>query len=156
MRHGLHLDTVILHNFKSFRHANIRFTDGFNCVIGPNGSGKSAIFDSLLFALGESSLRRMRVTSFPQLINNDAKPNREDNVKRAYVTLTFKGDEPLEITRSIKSDNKAGYRLNGKRVTRQDIIEVLRTKRCDLNETNVIMQGEIGTLLSLKDRKSVV
>ena len=58
----LYLDSIILHNFKSFRHANIKFGKGFNCIVGPNGSGKSNICDSLLFALGESSLRRMRLT----------------------------------------------------------------------------------------------
>jgi chromosome segregation protein len=144
---------VILHNFKSFRHANIRFGEGFNCIVGPNGSGKSNICDSLLFALGESSLKRMRLTSFPQIINSYAKPKKEDNVKRAYVKLTFSGEEPVEISRIIKSNNKVGYRLNGRHVTRQDVIDVLRAGRCEINETNTITQGEIGTLLSLNARE---
>jgi chromosome segregation protein len=149
----LRLDTVILHNFKSFRHANIRFSKGFNCIVGPNGSGKSNICDSLLFALGESSLKRMRLSSFPQVINSHAKPKKEDNVKRAYVKLTFKGDEPLEIARVVKSNNKVSYRLNDRRVTRQDMMDVLRANRCEINETNTITQGEIGTLLSLNARE---
>ena len=154
----LYLDGIILHNFKSFRHANIKFGKGFNCIVGPNGSGKSNICDSLLFALGESSLRRMRLTSFPQLINSRAKPKKEDNVKRAYVKLSFRGEEPLEIARVIKSNNKVGYRLNDRHATRQDVIDVLRAKHCEINETNAITQGEIGTLLSLnaKERRGLI
>src|SRR5208282_5197739 len=101
----------------SFKHANIKFSRGFNCIVGANGSGKSNICDSLLFALGESSLKRMRVPNTAQLINSFAKPKSEDGVKRAYVKINFAGTEPLEVARIIKSNNKIGYRLNGKRVT---------------------------------------
>ena len=120
-----HLDSVIIHNFKSFKHVNIKFSKGFNCIVGANGSGKSNIADSLLFALGESSLNRMRVPNTGQLINSFAKPKKEDGVKRAYVKINFSGSNPLEIARVIKSNNKIGYRLNGKHVTKQEVIDSL-------------------------------
>jgi chromosome segregation protein len=153
-----HLDSVIIHNFKSFKHVNIKFSKGFNCIIGANGSGKSNICDSLLFALGESSLRRMRVPNTSQLINSFAKPKKEDGVKRAYVKINIAADNPLEIARIIKSNNKIGYRLNGKHVTRQEVIESLRSYRSEINETNIIAQGEIAYMINLnsKERRELI
>ncbi len=154
----LYLDSLVLHNFKSFRHASIKFKQSFNCIVGPNGSGKSNICDSLLFVLGESSLKRLRVTSLQQLINNKAKPKDEDGTKRAYVKLNFMGDEQLEIARIIKSNNKVGYRLNGKHVTRQEMLEVMRAHKSEISEVNTITQGEIMTMVSLnpKERRELI
>ncbi len=148
-----HLDSVIIHNFKSFKHVNIKFSKGFNCIVGANGSGKSNICDSLLFALGESSLKRMRVQNASQLINSFAKPRKEDNVKRAYVKINFAGDTPLEVARIIKSNNKIGYRLNGKHATRQEVIDTLRGCRSEINETNIIAQGEIAYMMASTQRR---
>ena len=154
----LYLDSLVLHNFKSFRHASIKFKQNFNCIVGPNGSGKSNICDSLLFVLGESSLKRMRVTSLPQLINDKAKPKNDEGSKRAYVKLNFAGGEPLEIARIIKSNNTVGYRLNGKRVTRQQMLEVIRAHKSEISDVNTITQGEITALQSLnpKERRALI
>ncbi len=154
----LHLDTLVLHNFKSFKHASIKFANGFNCIVGANGSGKSSICDSLLFALGENSLKRLHVPSFSYLINTSAKPRPEDGIKRAYVKLTLTGDGEYEIMRIIKSSNKVSYRLNGKRATKQEILDLLHHHHCEINETNVIAQGEIEKKLDLnaKERRELI
>ncbi len=153
-----HLDSVIIHNFKSFKHVNIKFSKGFNCIVGANGSGKSNICDSLLFVLGESSLKRMRVPNTTELINSFAKPKKDDGVKRAYVKVNFAGQNPLEVSRIIKSNNKISYRLNEKRVTRQEVIEALRSYKSDINETNIIAQGEITYMVGLnaKERRELI
>ena len=154
----LSLDELTIHNFKSFKHATIKFNQGFNCIVGPNGSGKSNICDSLLFALGETSLRRMRVTSALSLINNYTKANKEDGLKRAYVRAKFSGDKDVEIIRSLKSNKKIGYRLDGKRVTRQQVLDVLKAYSGEINETNTMTQGEITYLLNLnpKERRGLI
>ena len=156
----LYLDKLTLHNFKSFRHANVKFSRGFNCVVGPNGSGKSNLCDSLLFVLGESSLRRMRSTTTAGLINNDAKPDPEMHVKRGYVTLTFSDDKGVqtEVSRAVKSNNKISYRLNGKKVPRQALLDVLHANSCWVNETNTITQGEITRILNFtpKERRGLI
>ena len=149
----LYLDRLTIHNFKSFKHANISFAKGFNCIVGPNGSGKSNICDALLFSLGEMSLKRMRVSSSKNLINLTAKPVKADGVRRAYVTISFTGDENIDISRMIKSNNKIAYRINGKRVTRQEVLDVLKAHKAEINETNTISQGEIGELLNLSARE---
>jgi chromosome segregation protein len=154
----LSLDELTIHNFKSFKHATIKFNQGFNCIVGPNGSGKSNICDSLLFALGETSLRRMRVTSALSLINSYTKANKEDGLKRAYVKVKFSGDKDVEIIRSLKSNKKIGYRLDGKRVTRQQVLDVLNAYSGGINETNTMTQGEITYLLNLnpKERRGLI
>lgn len=155
----LYLDSLVLHNFKSFRHASIKLKPNFNCIVGPNGSGKSNICDSLLFVLGESSLKRLRVTSLHQLINDKAKVKADDGTKRAYVKLNFAGaSEPIEIARIIKSNNKVGYRLNGKHVTRQEMLEVMRGHKSEISEVNTITQGEITSMVALnpKERRALI
>ena len=154
-----YLDNITIHNFKSFKHANIKFSKGFNCIVGANGSGKSNILDALLFALGESSLKRMRALNTAQLINSFAKPKGDDGVKRAYVRINFMGEQqPLDITRIIKSNNKMGYRLSDKHVTRQEVIDALRGFRSEINETNIIAQGEISYMVNLnpKERRELI
>jgi chromosome segregation protein len=126
--------------------------------VGPNGSGKSNIFDSLLFALGESSLRRMRVTSSPTLINLLAKPNPDTKVRSAYVKVSFAGDERIEIERQVKSDGKIRYRMNGNPSTRQQVVDVLRSHNCSIDDTNTITQGEISSIgnLNPKQRRELI
>ncbi|MDE1833535.1 MAG: chromosome segregation protein SMC [Candidatus Micrarchaeota archaeon] len=154
----LYVDSIVIHNIKSFKHATIKFGRGFNCIAGPNGSGKSSICDSLLFALGESSLKRMRVTNSVSLINDSARAKPEDGFKKAYVKVNFKGDQEIEAYKSIKSNGSITYRLNGKRVTRQEMLDVLTMGNCDINDTNTIMQKEVGTLVGLtpKERRELI
>lgn len=149
-----YIDRVIIHNFKSFKHANIKFDKGFNCIVGPNGSGKSNICDSLLFALGEQSLKRIRISSTSQLFNDKVKKSEGIHT---YVKVVFGGDKNIEITREINGD-KITYMFNGKRSTRQMAVDSLRENGCEINETNTITQGEITELLSLnpKERRALI
>ncbi len=154
----LYLDRITIHNFKSFRHANISFSKGFNCVVGPNGSGKSNICDALLFSLGETSLKRMRVSSASNLMSVGAKAAKGDGVKRAYVSVSFTGDDNIEVSRVIKSNGKIAYRINGKRAKRQEVLDLLKAHKAEINETNTILQGEITKILALgaKDRRVLI
>jgi chromosome segregation protein len=146
-----YIEELVLHNFKSFKNAEIKFDKGFTCIVGPNGSGKSNVCDALLFALGESSLRRMRSSSASQLLNNNAK----NSEGKAYVKAKFKLDNgsSLEFTRLIKADGKVAYRLNGKNTTRQELIEALRGIKSEITDANTITQGEINLLLNLTGRE---
>ena len=154
----LYIDRIVLHNFKSFRHASISFRKNFNCIVGPNGSGKSNVCDSLLFALGESSLRRLRIVSPTQLLNEDVKKGRNEEMRRAYVKVIMGGDANVEIIRYAREDRKMGYRLNGKHTTKQDVVEFLKGHGGDVNETNTIAQGEIVRILNMnsKERREII
>ena len=154
----LYIDSLTLHNFKSFKYAKIKFGKGFSCIVGPNGSGKSCIGDAVFFALGETSLRRMRVKSLSSLINDSVKLKNDKESHVARVKLVFSGDENIEVSKAVKHGNKVSYRLNGKRVTRQEVIEALRHHGSEIDETNTVAQGEITKMLELtpKERRELI
>jgi chromosome segregation protein len=154
----LYIDEITLHNFKSFRNGAIKLSPGFNCIVGPNGSGKSNVCDALLFALGETSLKRLRINSSTDLISDFVKSTEEDGRKKSSVSIKFAGEKTLEITRTVWSDRKVKYRLNGKSATRQDVVYALREVNGDVNETNTIAQGEINYYLGLtpKERRGLI
>ena len=45
------LQTLVLHNFRKFKHTTIEFPEGVIGVIGLNGAGKSTIFEAVAWAL---------------------------------------------------------------------------------------------------------
>ncbi len=154
----LYIEEISLHNFKSFKSSSVRFEKGFNCIIGPNGSGKSSICDSILFALGEPSLRRMRVNTSTDLINSFAKQKSKEGVKKGSVTVKFNGDKKIEIEKSIDTNNTIIYRMDGKRASKQSIVDLLKAYKAEINNTNTMQQGEIirVTDYNPKERRSLI
>ena len=49
--HPIIIDRLVLKNFKSLRHEEIRFQDGITGILGNNGTGKSSIVQAIFFAL---------------------------------------------------------------------------------------------------------
>ncbi len=147
----LRIERIKLKNFKSFRSAELEFPASFICFMGPNGSGKSNICDAIRFALGEMSMKALRVHSFRQLIHHDA--------KHASVTVVMQADgKRYEIKRSIGADGKMEYRLNGKKTTRASILELLRQHNVDESGRNIIGQGELERIVTLspKERRAII
>ncbi len=153
----LYLKSMSVDRFKSFKHISVIFNKGFNCVVGPNGSGKSNIIDALLFSLGENSLRRLRVDRLQYLIREGSSRG-SSSLSKAHVKIELDGDEKLEITRGIRADGKTVYRLNGKRMTRQEVLEVLKRHRLHIDETSTIAQGEINKIIeaNAKQRREFI
>ncbi len=139
-----------LRNFKSFKNLNIELPPGVVCLAGPNGAGKSNITDSIVFALGETSLKSLRAKKVKDLIHV--------NSRTAEVWIKFDGDEKYEIKRAIRDDGKIIYRLNGKRTTRSSILEVLKKYNLDASGRNIIAQGEVQRIANIsgKERRQIV
>ncbi len=153
----LYLKSLTIDRFKSFKHAEILISKGFTCVVGPNGSGKSNICDALLFGLGESSLTRLRVSRLDELIDFGVK-RKKSEVARAHVRLEFSGDSDYSITRTVRSDGKTQYSVNGRQTTRGEVLEILGHNRIRADETSTITQGEINRTVSLnpKERRELI
>ena len=153
----LYLKSLSIDKFKSFRHVSLLFNKGFNCVVGPNGSGKSNICDAILFGLGESSLRRLRVNRLEYLINSSGKKTK-NALAKTHVKLEFDGDEQITLLRAARADGKSAYHLNGKPMSRQEVLEVLKKHMVHVDETSTITQGEINRLIDLnpKERKELI
>ena len=141
--------------FKSFgeRTVTLRLSSGFTCIVGPNGAGKSNIIDALTFALGRLSKKTMRAKSLEDLIFAGSRGKNPSN--RASVTLYFDNSEKIfpggtdtfEVTRSIQRGGGGGYKMNGKKSTRQQILNALATANVDPDGSNqFVLQGKIVEL----------
>ncbi len=138
--------------FKSFgdRTVTLRLSSGFTCIVGPNGAGKSNIIDALTFALGRLSKKTMRAKSLEDLIFAGSRGKNPSN--RASVTLYFDnsekvfpgGTDTFEVTRTIQRGGGGGYKMNGKKATRQQILNALATANVDPDGSNqFVLQGKI-------------
>ncbi|MEM2963605.1 MAG: chromosome segregation protein SMC [Candidatus Anstonellales archaeon] len=145
-----YISRLKLRSFKSFKFADIQFGRGFVCLAGPNGSGKSNICDAIMFALGEMSLKSLRVKKVKDLIHR--------SFSKAEVTLEFLGDEKIEIKRGIREDGKVLYKLNGKRTTRSAIIDLLTSHGIAPLSHNLIAQGQIQHIVEMnsKERRQIL
>jgi exonuclease SbcC len=47
----MHLDKLVMRNFKKYRRAEVDFQDGLTGIVGSNGSGKSTIVEAIAWAL---------------------------------------------------------------------------------------------------------
>ncbi len=153
----LYLKSLTIDKFKSFKHAEILVSKGFTCVVGPNGSGKSNICDALLFGLGENSMNRLRVGRLDELIDFGLK-RKHSEVAKAHVKLELAGDQDYVIVRTVRSDGKTVYTVNGKHTTRQEVLEILGVNRIRADETSTITQGEINRIISMstKERRELI
>jgi len=150
--------------FKSFgdRTVTIRLSSGFTCIVGPNGAGKSNIIDALCFALGRLSKKTMRAKSLEDLIFAGSRGKNPS--QRASVTLFFDNSdkefpgegEDFQITRVVKRGGGGGYKMNGKKVTRQQILNALAAANIDPDGSNqFVLQGKIVELTHMnpEDRR---
>ncbi|MFW9829221.1 MAG: AAA family ATPase [Candidatus Thorarchaeota archaeon] len=162
-----YIKKISMSGFKSFgdRTVTIRLSSGFTCIVGPNGAGKSNIIDALCFALGRLSKKTMRAKSLEDLIFAGARAKNPS--QRASVTLYFDnsenvfpgGTEDFQITRSIKRGGGGGYKMNGKKVTRQQILNALAAANIDPDGSNqFVLQGKIVELthMNAEDRRKFI
>jgi chromosome segregation protein len=154
--------------FKSFGLKNIilNFQKGLIVVTGPNGSGKSNILDAILFALGENSPKALRVDKFQSLFHDNTNSNDKNRIVR--VSLTFDNSDrgiPIDkdavtITREMYGSNsgESQYNINGKKVTRNNIMELLEIVVASPNKLNIVQQGMITRIseLNSEERRKII
>ncbi|MFX0177154.1 MAG: AAA family ATPase [Candidatus Hodarchaeota archaeon] len=157
-----HIKKISMTGFKSFgdRTVTIRLSSGFTCIVGPNGAGKSNIIDALTFALGRLSKKTMRAKSLEDLIFAGSRGKNPSN--RASVTLYFDNSDKIfpgesdtfEITRTIKRGGGGGYKMNGERTTRQQILNALAAANVDPDGSNqFVLQGKIVELTHMNQEE---
>jgi len=150
-----YIKKISMTGFKSFgdRTVTIKLSSGFTCIVGPNGAGKSNIIDALCFALGRLSKKTMRAKSLEDLIFAGSRGKNPS--QRASVTMYFDnsenvfpgGTDTFEISRTIKRGGGGGYKMNGKKTTRQQILNALASANIDPDGSNqFVLQGKIVEL----------
>ncbi len=151
----IHISRISLRNFKSFRRVTLPIPRGFTAIVGPNGSGKSNIVDGLCFVLGRSSSKSLRAERFSDLIFNGGKKEKPASEAEVVLYLDNSGRElPVEekevkISRSIDVDGNSVYRLNGKRSSRSEVLDLLAYAKIYPDGHNIVLQGDVTGIIEM-------
>lgn len=163
-----YIKKIELKGFKSFGPKNVKVTldKGFTAITGPNGSGKTNIVDAVLFALGELSMRRLRAENSTKLIFHGSEIAKLKNANKAKVLIQFDNKDgrlPIDtstvtISREVHKNGQSSYRLNGRRISRKRILEVLSMAGVSSTSQNIIMQGTITRVaeVSSVERRKII
>ncbi|MBS3815757.1 MAG: AAA family ATPase, partial [Hadesarchaea archaeon] len=165
----VHVSKFEMRGFKSFGHKKVSLplSSGLTAIVGPNGSGKSNVVDALSFALGQMSSKTLRTSKFAELIYHGEED--EDGKKPApfaKVIIHFKNDdgalpidsEEVKISRKVNHDGQSTYKLNGKRSSRQEIMELISEEILGSGGHNFVMQGDVDQLIEMSstERREII
>ncbi|MGE5634198.1 MAG: AAA family ATPase, partial [Deltaproteobacteria bacterium] len=154
-----------IYGFKSFGFKNtvINFNNGLVAVTGPNGSGKSNVLDAIMFALGENSPKALRVDKFQSLFHDTQ--NKSHKLVRVSITFDNKNrgipidSDNVTLTREMEgSAGESQYHLNGKKVAKSTITELLQIVVAVPNKLNIVQQGMITRIseLNSEERRKII
>ena len=150
----MYIKQIEIDNFKSFAtKIEIPLLKGFSTIVGPNGSGKSNIIDAVLFALGLATSRNLRAEKIADFISTYTKRN------EAIVKVTFaegENGEEFSITRRIRKSSQgynSVYYLDDKVTTHTEILMKLEKYNVTPNSYNVVMQGDVTSIIGATDNE---
>jgi chromosome segregation protein len=162
-----YIKKIEIKGFKSFgQTAKIVLDKGFTAITGPNGSGKTNVVDAVLFALGEMSTKRLRAENAAKLIFHGSEKAGLERAKMAKVVIQFDNSDgriPVDtttvtISREVYRNGQSVYRLNGRRISRVHIMEILSMAGISSTSQNIILQGTITRLtdISPMERRKII
>ncbi|MEM2117992.1 MAG: chromosome segregation protein SMC [Candidatus Bathyarchaeia archaeon] len=163
-----YIKKIEVKGFKSFgpQTVKVALDRGFTAITGPNGSGKTNIVDAVLFALGELSTRRLRAENAAKLIFHGSEKAGLEKAKMAKVIIQFDNSDgrmPVDTTtvtvsREVYRNGQSVYRLNGRRISRAQILEILLMAGISSTSQNIILQGTITRLtdISPPERRKII
>jgi len=178
----VYIKRVELTHFKSFGGTtSVPLLPGFTVISGPNGSGKSNILDALLFCLGLASSKGMRAERLPDLVNHN-QPHKGTVEASVTVTFDLgdyhqekivedtgeaTSEHPLSKISNLQSDwsvtrrlrvTKQGtytstYYINGETCNLTELHEQLNELRIYPEGYNVVLQGDVTSIISMNSRE---
>ena len=163
-----YIKKIELKGFKSFGSQTVKVAldKGFTAITGPNGSGKTNIMDALLFSLGELSTRRLRAENAAKLIFHGSETAGLEKAKMAKVIIQFDNTDGLmavdtvtvTVSREVYRNGQSVYRLNGRRISRTHILEILSMAGISSASQNIIPQGTITRLTDVNpmERRKII
>ena len=161
----VYIKKLEIYGFKSFGFKNtvLNLNNGLVAVTGPNGSGKSNILDAIMFALGENSPKLLRVDKFQSLFHDSV--NSSHRLVRVNVTFdnSDRGipidNDNVSMSREMEGQNgESQYYLNGKKVSKNTILELLEIMVAVPNKLNIVQQGMITRIseLNSEERRKII
>ncbi|MFH1586523.1 MAG: chromosome segregation SMC family protein, partial [Candidatus Diapherotrites archaeon] len=147
------ISKLILKNFKSFKKAEIPFSNGFTAIVGANASGKSNVLDALLFAFGATSLKLLRASRLTELVHHDA----EEGYAKVTAELSD-GDKTISISRIIDRQGKSIVKLDGKRKSLNEVAALLLELGIRPTGHNIVVQGDVTKIIEMtaKERRGII
>ncbi|MCS7137465.1 MAG: chromosome segregation protein SMC [Candidatus Caldarchaeum sp.] len=153
------LRALAVQGFKSFgsRRTVIKLPPGLIVITGPNGGGKSTVLDAVKFALGELSAHNLRADRFSKLLHESAKGQEQ----HASVSLTLDNHErtiPVDsdevvLTRRLSSTGESEYLVNGRSVSRNEMLTLLSAANIKPDGLNLVTQGSVVGIAEMNSRE---
>ena len=154
-----------MHGFKSFaKRTELEFDQDFNVILGPNGSGKSNVLDALCFVLGKRSAKSLRAEKASNLIYNGGKTKQPS--KQAEVSIVFDNskktfpykDLEVKVSRFVRHTGVSTYKINDKKVTRQQVLDLLAIASINPDGYNIMLQGDITHFVEMSpiERRDII
>jgi len=162
----VYITRLEMRGFKSFGNSKVSLplAQGLTAVVGPNGSGKSNIVEAFRFVLGDMSAKTMRAERFSDLLFNGGKGQRP--APFAEVSLHFDNNDnvfpvdskTLTVTRIASRSGTCVYKINKKRASRQEIVDMLGPVVSGPGGYNFIMQGDVDRFIKMDplDRRKII
>jgi chromosome segregation protein len=156
----MRLKHLELLGYKTFAaRTEFLFDKGVTAIVGPNGSGKSNVADAVRWVLGEQSFSLLRAKRSEDMIF--AGSERRARLGMAEATITLDNSDqwlPIDfgevaITRRCYRSGENEYLLNGSRVRRRDIADILAKSGLARRTYTVIGQGLVDAALSLRPQE---
>ncbi len=150
----VYIRRIDIRGFKTFsKKVSVGLDKGFTVITGPNGSGKSNILDGLKFALGELSPKELRGASLSDLVHK----SQGEGARSAHVSVQFDNIDrriPVEsdmvtISREFSKGGEGIYRLNGRRMSRKQVQDILSSADIQVSGFNMIAQHAITRLAEI-------
>ncbi|WP_066013735.1 chromosome segregation protein SMC [Endozoicomonas atrinae] len=156
----MRLKSIKLAGFKSFVDpTTVHFPSNMCGVVGPNGCGKSNVIDAVRWVMGESSAKHLRGESMTDVIfkgSNSRKPANQAMVELIFdnnegrVTGEFAAYREISVKRTLNSDAKNTYFLNGSKCRRKDVMDIFLGTGLGPRSYAIISQGIISNLVESK------
>jgi chromosome segregation protein len=153
----MYLKRLELQGYKTFAaRTEFEFDSGITAIVGPNGSGKSNVADALRWVLGEQRYTALRAKRSGDMIFSGSQGRARVGMAEVALTLdNSTGWLPIDYTeitverRAFRSGENQ-YFLNGSRVRRRDIVELLAKGGVSSNTYTIIAQGAVDASLTMR------
>ncbi|MEM4302961.1 MAG: chromosome segregation SMC family protein [Candidatus Caldarchaeum sp.] len=153
------IKSIAIQGFKSFgsKRTVIKFPLGLTVITGPNGGGKSTVLDAIKFALGELSAHNLRADRFSKLLHESSKGQDQYamvslTLDNSAHTLPVDSDEAV-LTRRLFSTGESEYLVNGKTVSRNEMLTILSASNIKPDGLNLVTQGSVVGIAEMTSRE---
>ncbi|MDW9481193.1 chromosome segregation protein SMC [Sinorhizobium meliloti] len=154
------INKLRISGFKSFADpVEVAILDGITGIVGPNGCGKSNVTESLRWAMGEMSAKRLRGAGMDDVIfaGTEIRPPKNHcevtvflENPRGLGPAELKDLPFMEVSRRIDRGDGSTYKVNGKPVRAKDVQVLYKDAGMGAGSSALVSQGHVGAIINAK------